>query len=345
MKKQDKPPHRTIAFLYNVRHQYPDPNDPKTQLEADFDDPSTIKSIIEHLEACNCTVIPIEADENAYARLKKNRERIDLAFNYSLGMYGLDRYAQLPAMLEMLQIPYTGSRPMTEAIILNKARMKEVIYAHNIPTLPFQHFNSPDEKLKRSLHYPLIVKPVSQGSSAGITNDSVVWTEVRLREQLEHIMNLFNNSALVEPFVTGREFSIPMFGNPPKFLPFIEPDHSTLPDEYYPMDSLEVKWILEEQEDSAHLLCPAQINQKLTRRLEHICLRAWEALELRDFCRIDVRCDSEGKPYILDVNSPPGFIPPEVSVTSYFPLAAREAGMSYDTLLKKLFDNALKRYK
>jgi D-alanine-D-alanine ligase len=345
MKKHGKPPQRTVAFLYNVRHQYPDPNDPKTQLEADFDDPSTIKSIIEHLENCDCSVIPIEADESAYAKLKKNRERIDLAFNYSLGMYGLDRYAQLPAILEMLQIPYTGPRPMTEAIILNKARMKEVIYAHYIPTLPFQHFNTPDEKLKRSLHYPLIVKPVSQGSSAGITNDSVVWTEVRLREQLEHIMGLFNNSALVEPFITGREFSIPMLGNPPKFLPFIEADHSTLPDEYYPMDSLEVKWILEEEGDSSHLVCPAQPSQKLQRRMENICRRAWDALELRDFCRIDVRCDSEGKPFILDVNSPPGFIPPEVSTTSYFPLAAREAGMNYEALLRKLFDIAEKRLK
>lgn len=335
---------KTIAFLYNIRHQYPDPNDPKTQLETDFDDPETIRCMIEHMENLKLEVIPIEADDYAYAKLKKNRERIDLALNYSLGMYGLDRYAHMPAMLEMLQIPYTGATPLGEALILNKAYMKDILIANNIPTLPYQLFTVKDARVKRRLKFPLIVKPVAQGSSAGITNDSVVWSEIRLREQLEKVLELFPAGALVEPFITGREFSIGLLGNPPEVLPIVEADHSTLPDEYYPIDSLEVKWILEEEGDSGHLICPAYVGDKLKRRLERICQRAWHDTGMQDYCRMDVRLDNEGFPQVLDINAPCGLIPPEVSMTSYFPLEARETGMDYETLLRAIFSAAFKRY-
>lgn len=338
---------KVIAFLYNVRHTYPDPNDPKSQLETDYDDPVTIRTIQEHIENLGYEVLPIEADEHAYAKLKRNRERILLAYNYSLGLNGYDRYAQLPAMMEMLSIPYTGARPLAQALVQDKEMMKDILIANNIPTLPHQVFHRSNERIRRKLKFPLIVKPVSQGSSAGITNDSVVFTETRLWEQVEYIMDLFGNGALVEPFITGREFSVSMLGNPPRFLPIIEPDHSTLPEGYLPMDSLEVKWILEEEGggESDHLICPAEMSEKLRKKLEHICLGCWKWLEMIDYCRIDVRLDETGQPFVLDVNSPPGFIPPEVSLTSYFPLAARAGGIEYDSLLKRLFESALERYK
>lgn len=93
---------KVLAFLYNVRHTYPDPNDPKSQLETDYDDQATIETIQEHIRHLGYEVLPIEADEFAYAKLKRNRERITLAYNYSLGLNGYARYAQLPAMMEML---------------------------------------------------------------------------------------------------------------------------------------------------------------------------------------------------------------------------------------------------
>jgi D-alanine-D-alanine ligase len=337
---------KTIAFLYNVRHQYPDPNDPATQLETDFDDRATIVTMIKHLEALRFDVIPIEANRNAYTQLKRNREHIDLAFNYSLGMFGMDRYAHLPSMLEMLQIPYTGATPLGEALVLNKAYMKDILIANNIPTLPYQLFTAKDTRIKRRLKFPLIVKPVAQGSSAGITNDSVVWSEVRLREQIESTLALFPAGALVEPFITGREFSVGLLGNPPQVLPMVEADHSTLPDEYYPMDSLEVKWILEEEGggESDHLICPAVLGAKLRKRIERICRRAWHDCGMQDFCRIDVRLDNASFPQVLDINSPCGLIPPEVSMTSYFPLEARAAGMNYRSLLRSIINAAFQRY-
>ncbi|MEM5799894.1 MAG: ATP-grasp domain-containing protein [Candidatus Aenigmatarchaeota archaeon] len=338
---------KTIGFIYNVRHKYPDPNDPRAQLETDFDDPETIEWMIKHLEKIGFKVISIEANEDAYEKLKKNKKNIDLVFNYSMGIYGRDRYAHLPAMLEMLQIPYTGPSPLSEALLLNKAKSREVFLARKIPTPLSQTFYSIEEELDKRMKFPLIVKPCCRGSSAGITNKSIVKNKDELKEQVEFIIKTFNEPALVQMFLSGREFSVPMLGNPPEFLPIIEVDHSVVPKGYAPIDSLEVKWIVEEQDKTfteKHFSCPANIDKKLERKIKEICLKVWDALELADLCRIDIRCDSKGNPYVLDVNSPPGLIPPEVSMTSYFPLAARAAGIDYDTLLKRIINEAAKRH-
>ncbi|MEM5777241.1 MAG: ATP-grasp domain-containing protein [Candidatus Aenigmatarchaeota archaeon] len=337
---------KTIGFIYNIRHKYPDPNDPRAQLETDFDDPETIEWMIKHFQKIGFKVIAIEANEDAYKKLKENKKNIDLVFNYSMGIYGRDRYAHLPAMLEMLQIPYTGPPPLSEALLLNKAKSREIFIARKIPTPLSQIFYSSEEKLDKKLKFPLIVKPCCRGSSAGITNKSFVKNEDELKEQVEFIIKTFNEPALVQMFLSGREFSVPMLGNPPEFLPIIEVDHSVVPEGYAPIDSLEVKWIVEEQDKNfteKHFSCPAVIEKKMEKKIKDICLKVWDALELADLCRIDIRCDSKGNPYVLDVNSPPGLIPPEVSMTSYFPLAARVAGINYDDLLKKIIDEVARR--
>ncbi|MFH0854377.1 MAG: D-alanine--D-alanine ligase [bacterium] len=332
-----------IAFLYNVRHSYPDPNNPITQLETDFDDPQVIKKIVKHLRALGYSIIPIEADEKAYLKLYRNKSRIDLAFNFSEGIYGKDRECQIPAILEMLQIPYTGSSPLTQAIVLNKAKAKEILAANNISTLPFQIFKTGKEKFDGKLKFPIIVKPLSQGSGAGITNKSVVYDEKGLIEQVKFCVKTFNQPAMAEPFLQGREFSVAMLGNPPLALPIIEPDHSLLPKEYLPMDSLEVKWIFEEQSETHHLICPARISDELKNKVEKICADTCVALEIRDWCRIDLRCDDKENVYVLEVNSPAGLLPPEISKTSYFPMAARAAGIDYDELLRAIIETAIKR--
>lgn len=336
----------TVAFLYNVRHSYPDPKVLKTQLEADFDDPETIRFIIKHLKECGFNVIPIEANEDAYEKLKKNKKRIDVVLNYSEGIHGADREAQLPAMLEMLQIPYTGSPPLSQALMLNKAKTKEVLIANGIPTAPFQLISYPDEPIRKSLHYPLIVKPVSEGSGAGITNKSVVHTERELREQIRWIHKIFRREdVLIEPFLSGPEYSVGMIGNPPTVLPFISPNHTLLPKGLNPIDSLEVKWVFEEEVDNnQYLMCPPIMKQSLKKKIEKICFATWDALHIRDMCRIDLRCDSKLRPYVLEVNSPPGLLPPEVSTTSYFPLAVRTSGIEYNEMLKLIIKSALKRH-
>lgn len=334
-----------VAFLYNVRHRYPDPADPASQVETDFDDPPTIEAMLRHLQACGYEVVPIEANEEAYLELHRQRARIDLALNYSMGIHGAARYAQIPAMLEMLRIPYTGSDPLTQALVLNKSRMQEVLAANGVPVLPSQLFRSPDDTLREGLRFPLIVKPVGQGSSAGITGESIVDSTAKLTRQVTQVLETFREPALVQPYLTGREFSVPILGNPPVTFPVIEPDFSLLPPGYAHLDSLEVKWVYEEQSEENHLRCPAKLPPALAGLVERTALAAWNALGVRDFCRIDMRCDTAGSPYVLDVNSPAGLIPPEVCMTSYFPLSARAAGLDYRGLLRRIVQTALARYR
>ncbi|MFA4891179.1 MAG: D-alanine--D-alanine ligase [Candidatus Gracilibacteria bacterium] len=339
----------TVAFLYNVRHRYPNPDDPTTYLETDFDDPPSIKAMIKNLKSCGCKVIPIEANEKAYLKLYKNRKKIDVVWNFSEGLNGRDRECQLPAMMEMLGIPYTGSSPLTQAIILNKVRTKEILSLHSVPVLPHQVFAGVGGKLRDEFKFPLIVKPVSQGSSAGITDASVVKNDEELRAQLGWIFDHFGGAggaAMIEPFLRGREFSCSMIGNPPVVLPIIESSHSMLPKNLNPIDSLEVKWIIEEEIDiNKYLTCPAKIDGGFKKKLEDICRKTWDALGVFDWCRVDIRCDEEGNPFVLEVNSPPGCQPPEISLSSYFPIAARAVGVDYPSLLKKLINITLKRYK
>jgi len=336
---------KIIAFLYNTRHSYPDPKDPKSFLEADFDDPETTKLQIKYLKKLGFNVIPIEADEKAYLKLYRLKNKIDLVFNVSEGLHGNDREAQIPAMLEMLQIPYTGSPPLTQALILNKAKTKELFLENNISTLPFYLLNSKKIKEKNKFKYPLIVKPVSEGSSAGITNKSVVGNDRELARQVNFIEKTFNEEALVEPYLEGREFSVAMLGNPPKILPILESDHSLLPKKYLPFDSLEVKWFFEIETSGKHLKCPAKISTKLKNKIEKMSLELWKVLGIRDWCRIDIRCDQKENPYVLEVNSPPGVTPPEHDPASYFPLMARVAGMKYEELLFEIIKTAAERYK
>jgi D-alanine-D-alanine ligase len=333
-----------IALTYNIRHLYPDPDNPKSHLEADFDDPSTIDSIIDNLKSCGYRVIPIEANEKAYLTLYKNKKKINMVLNYSLGINGRDRYSHIPAMCEMLNIPYTGSSPLTQAMLMNKARAKDILRANNIPTLPYQLFYSRKENLNKNLSLPLLIKPVGQGSSAGITNKSIVNTDKELERQIKFIINTFNEPALAEPFLQGREFSVSMLGNPPKILPIIESDHSVLPKNFRAIDSMEVKWHFEEAYEKTNLVCPAEIKNHLRKRVEDLCYKTWKALNILDYCRIDIRCDQKGNPFILEINSPPGLIPPEISTTSYFPLAARTAGINFGELLYKIISSAHKRY-
>ncbi len=333
-----------IAFLYNVRNIYPNPDDVRSHLVADFDDPQTIEAIINNLKDCGYDVLPVEANEQGILTLINNKENIDIAFNYSLGNRGKERNALFPAILESLGISYTGSGVLSQALILNKAKAKDMMRSYGIPVLPHQLFKKGDEILRSDLKFPLIVKPVAQGSSAGITNKSVVENLDQLHSQVKFIIDTFQNDALVEPFLEGREFSVPMLGNPPEILPIIESDHSKLPEGFKKLDSLEVKWIFEEQNEDNNLLCPAEIDKILESKIKDICYKVWNALDVKDLCRIDIRCDKHENPYVLEVNSPPGLIPPEISKTSYLPYSANIAGIKYKDLLKKIITSALERY-
>jgi D-alanine-D-alanine ligase len=328
-----------LAFVYNVRHKYPSLTDPETFLEVDFDDQETIDAMIKHFKNLGFEVLPIEADLKAEETLLRNKEKIGLIFNYSERVLGVTPKKFMSEIYEKHNLPFTGCSDSTQKIIMDKGLMQDLLLKNNVSTLPYQVFTNKNEVLNKELTFPLIVKPVSEGSSAGITNKSVVKNEEELKRQVDLVVKTFDGKALVEPFLTGREFSVGMIDNPPKILPIVQPNHEKLPKGYYPLDSLEVKWIFEEEMGTNYFDCPAKINKTLKREIEEMCLKTWEVLKIRDFCRIDLRMNGE-KIYVLDVNSPPGLIPPEISETSYLPFAAKVMGLTYDQLLLKVIEAA-----
>jgi D-alanine-D-alanine ligase len=334
----------TVAFLYNTTRTIPSLDNPRSQLQADYDDPKAVELMIGHLKNNGYNVIPIEANEEAYLELYKRKKDIDVVFNIAEGPHGKDRELQVPAMLEMLQIPYTGCSPLTQGLLLNKARTKEILDAYGIRTLPFLLVKNGTIDWNMPKKFPMIVKPNSQGCSGGITHKSIVQSEEEMWAQIKYLRTELGQESIVEPYLTGREFSIPMLGNTPEILPFVEPNFKRLPKGFAAIDSLEVKWGLEIGPGESHLDCPpVGLDEKLKTEVTNLCLASWKALQIQDWCRIDVRCDAEGTPYVLEINSPPGLTPPENAV-SYFPLGAKTAGYDYETVQRKIIESALKRY-
>ena len=188
---------------------------------AELDCAQTITALSDAISCLGHEVVLIEANPDAYERLRASG--VGLVFNIAEGIKGEDREAQIPAMLEMLGIPYTGSGPLTLALCLNKARTKAILSWHGIPTPAFQVWNSEDDLLSDALVYPLIVKLLHEGSSMGLSYESVVESEQALRRRVGYLRQTYNQPALVEQFIEGREFTVPVIGNSPaQALPAIE---------------------------------------------------------------------------------------------------------------------------
>lgn len=334
-----------IAFIYNVRHVKPSLDDKRATMEAEFDTPETISGICLALKNLGHKVFQIEADENAYHKLKRLKNKIDLVFNIAEGLHGEDREGQVPAMLEMLQIPYVGSRPLAQSLCLNKAKAKEILKHRGIPTPSFQVFRTGLEEADKTLRFPLIIKPNSEGSSKGIWQNSVVKDEKELKERVKEIIEKLNQPVIAEELLQGREFTIGLIeNNPVEVLAPVEIDYSGLPENYVKIDSYETKWLIDNPDGEVDtVICPANVDEKLWAKMKEVCINAKEALEVLDWCRIDVRLDDEGLPHILEINQIPGIIP-DPRENSRFPLSARKANYSYEQMLQKIIDSACKRY-
>jgi D-alanine-D-alanine ligase len=335
-----------VAFTFNMkRGETDEPQEPPgtnySEAQAEWDSPETIDAVQKALSERH-EVIPIDAGGDAYGELQKARP--DIVFNIAEGSYGPCREGYIPSILEHLKIPYTASDPLTLNICLDKARTKEILSYHGLPTSRFRIVNDGDFSFN-SLHYPLMVKPLYEGSSIGIRNNSLVKTRQEMRDQVLWLLSNYNEPALVEEFLPGREFTVAMIGNgsEARALPIVEILFDSLPAGVNPIYSYEAKWIWDQSFDPLKIFeCPAKLSAELQGEIEGACLRAYNILRCRDWCRIDVRLDGSGKPHIIELNPLPGILPrPEDN--SCFPKAARAAGISYSQLINTVLDVACKR--
>lgn len=310
---------------------------------AEWDTEETIQAVTTALEERH-TVTLIEADEEAYPKLLAVQPEI--VFNIAEGLRGPSREAQIPAILELLGIPYTGSDPLTLGICLDKSRAKEILSYYKIPTAPFTVVFSLTELDRASSLLPAIVKPLHEGSSKGILNSSLVQNPRDLRREVKRVLNDYDEPALVEKFLPGREFTVALLGNGSslRVFPVVELRLDKLPQGVNPVYSYEAKWVWDQPDHPIEMYdCPAQVDSRLAARIKEVCVQAYNVLRVRDWCRIDLRLDERGEPNILELNPLPGILP-NPDDHSCFPMAARVAGLDYHQMLNAVLEAAAARY-
>jgi D-alanine-D-alanine ligase len=311
-------------------------------LYAEWDTAETVNAVRAALEE-RFPVVMVEADEEAYEKLR--RRNFDFVFNIAEGLHGSSRESQIPAMLEMLRIPYLGSDPLTLGLCLDKSRAKEILSHYGIPTAPFSVVHTLEALDDARVKFPSLVKPLHEGSSKGVYDSCVVRDTVELEREVQTILEVYREPALIEEFLTGREFTVALLGNDERVevLPIVEIKFDTLPPGANPIYSYEAKWVWDSRERPLEIFsCPAEISDDLRGEIEDVCLGAYRLLRCRDWSRIDVRCDAHGKVHVLEVNPLPGILPrPEDN--SCFPKAARARGLSYNQIIQRVLDIALER--
>lgn len=339
-----------IGIVYNARPTHYQRNDPLLEKHIEGDEWKTIEAIGQAVEKNGHKVSYFPIDLNIYETLKKSKASLDLVFNLSEGVSsGSDREAQIPMICQILEIPHTGPKPLSSALILDKARAKEIWVANHVLTADWQLFESSEQNLKSSLTYPLIVKPNSEGSGIGIKSSSIVNNKKELKLAVAHILNDYHQLALVEAYLPGREFTVAIIGNgsDAHTLPIVEINFDAFPSGAPKVDTYEAKFIygatgLSEMHETE--FCPAILDSALEKSIAHTALQAYKSIGCLDFGRVDLRLDDHNRVYVMEINHPPGLMS-DPDESSFFTISGRAHGLEFHQLIGQILDSAIKRLK
>jgi D-alanine-D-alanine ligase len=287
------------------------------------------------------TIFNVDSDIVRFVNFLKD-EQPDVIFNLceSIGNASIHEMHAV-GIYELMGIPYTGSDPLTLGTALNKVRVKEILLYNGLPTPRFQLFTSPMRiTLDESLNFPLIVKPAREDASIGIDTKSVVSNINELKKRVRFIFQQFDQPALVEEYIDGRELNVAILGNrKPTVFPISEIDMSTLPQEYHRIISYNAKWMKGTPEyEHTKGVCPALLPPALETSIKEMALRAYKLLGCRDYARIDFRLNKDYQPYILEVNPNP-----DISDDAGFARSAMTFGYKFEELVGKIVECALER--
>jgi D-alanine-D-alanine ligase len=327
-----------IALLVNLARNAPPihrDNAPPDIL-AELDSEKNVESYARALSQAGHEVLIQEG--NAYLASWLDDVQPDLCFNTCEGFGGDSREAQVPALLEMIGVRYTGPTPLAAAITHDKPTTKRILHYYGMPTPHFQVFQTPDDKLRHTLHFPLFVKPAHEGTGMGVHNESVVHNERQLRDRVAWTIQAYQQPALVETYIVGRDITCGLVGNgnDVHFFPITEVDFSG-----YPPDLLPIYGSIQKVELD-HLYrnkCPAPLGDKLTREVRRLTHQTFLVTGCRDFARVDFRLDERGRLFILEINALPGITP-----RSDLTLMAEAEGWTHGDLVRAVLNAGLKRY-
>ncbi|OGX40164.1 MAG: hypothetical protein A2984_02780 [Omnitrophica WOR_2 bacterium RIFCSPLOWO2_01_FULL_41_12] len=327
-----------VTLAYNLKRK--DQTKPADYF-SEYDSDQTINAIITALQRKGHAVEAIDVGTpNLFTYFRKNS--VDMVFNIAEGKSSKFRESEVPAVLDYLNIPYTGSDTFSLALALNKALTKKLLKAENIPTPNFQVFLKGNEELNPDLKFPLIVKPNREGSAKGINTSCVVSTKEMLFNKIKEIMNIYNQEVLVEEFIAGRELTVGILENgKTTILPILEIDFSTCKDsgEYF------YSWRMKEYQGNKELglvptfHCPARIDKTTEELIRDVALKTHRAVGCFGISRTDIRLSQDNIPYVLEINPLPGLNPLE----SNLPIMAYAAGMQYEDLIEAILASASER--
>ncbi|PZR16659.1 MAG: D-alanine--D-alanine ligase [Archangium gephyra] len=324
-----------VGFTFNVKRIKPTAEG--EDREAEYDSPTTLQAIREAIASHGHEVVDLEATPELPMVL--SAAPVDVVFNIAEGFRGRNRESQVPALLELLDIPYTGSDPATLSLALDKALAKKVVRAAGIDTPNFQLMNTGRERLdKQFTRWPLMVKPVAEGSSKGVISKSVCHNEAEVREVVKEMVGRYHQPALVEEYIGGREFTVGLLGERrPEVLPPMEIVFTDKSDKT-PIYKFEDKL---EENDRIRYEVPAKLESGQLERLKTAARSAFMTLGCRDVARIDFRMDEAGRIYFIECNPLPGLTPGWSDLV----LIAQGDGMDYRTLIGEILSGAIRRYK
>ncbi len=266
-----------------------------------------------------------------------------IIFNLCEGAFGKSSFEMhIAALLELYGARFTGSGPLTLGLSLNKGLTKDILYSRDIMTPEYCVMKEPPTKLKRTLKFPLIVKPLREDASIGIDSGAVVKTMKALKKRVEFIITNFNQPAIVEEYVDGREFNIAVLGNGKSMraLPPSEIDFQDFPEDIPKICCYEAKWVTASPLYKKTVpRCPANVTDQLRDELQSIALKAYETMGCRDYARVDMRVGEDGNIKVLEVNPNP-----DISPDAGLARAAMASGLDYQALIAEIVEAASRRY-
>ncbi len=297
---------------------------------AEFDKETTIEAIKKVLEDMG-----FETEEigNLFQLIKAlaSGRKWDIVFNIAEGLYGDGRESAIPAILDQYRIPYIFSGPIVLSVSLNKHLAKLVVSSAGVPVSPGMIVRTADDIERCSLQYPLFVKPVSEGTGKGISSKNIIQNRKELNNVVHYILQRFNQPALVEEYLPGKEFTIGITGSG---------DEATVIGGMEVICNDDLPYSMEYKENYKLMCRYLPINSDYADEAKDVALRAWKALGGLDGGRVDVKADRNGKICFLEANPLAGLHP----IDSDLPILSRFAGIEYPELIARIVKSALKRY-
>lgn len=325
-----------IGFTYDLKSEYElKEGDPKDKY-AEFDNDEVIALVENALKEPGHTVVRIGNGQRLLDRVWLKKEKFDIIFNISEGINFRSREAHVPAILEMLNIPYVGSDPLTLALALDKLMTKKLVAYHGIPTPKWFLAHRIEDLENFNLKFPAIVKPRYEGTSKGLDKGALVRDFESLKKRVSWLINTYNQSALIEEFIRGKEFTVGVIGDHqnPQVLP---PVQITILKKFDLGDDFYIHSLV--ASTGVEYVCPAKVSSEMIKKLEDIAGKAYSILECRDFGRIDIRSDQNDNLYFLECNPLPSLSPQDI-----WPIVAKETGLTFNQMVNKILSFGCKRY-